>query len=55
MENRNIKSLENAINLLLSLSKKEYVSVTELSNDLGLTKGAVSKILAFRNFDFVTK
>ncbi|MGI6331356.1 MAG: IclR family transcriptional regulator [Zhaonellaceae bacterium] len=56
MENRNIKSLENAINLLLSLSKKEYISVTELSNDLGLTKGAVSKILAtFRNFDFVTQ
>ena len=54
MGNPGIKSLENAISVLMSMSGDRYVSVTELSEKLAVTKGAVSKILAtYRRHGFV--
>lgn len=54
MENKNIKSLANGIQVLLAIPHGRMVSVTELSRNLGITKGSISKILAtFRSFGFV--
>lgn len=54
MESKNIKALENGLKVLLAIPQGKTISVTELSHNLGITKGSVSKILAtYRNYGFV--
>jgi DNA-binding IclR family transcriptional regulator len=48
------KVLDNAITVLLAFPPEGSISVTELSDRVGLTKGAISKILAtYRRHGFV--
>ncbi len=55
-EGTRIKSLENALHVLLSIPADRSITVTALSQEAGLTKGSTSKILAtFRDFGFVSQ
>ena len=49
-----IKSLDSALTVLMDIPEDRSISVTQLSKDTGLTKSAVSKILAtFADYGFV--
>ncbi len=53
-ENPKIKSLENGIKILNLISDTSPISVTALSEKVGLTKSAVSKILStFKDYKYV--
>ena len=51
-----IKALETALELISAIPENRTISVTELSNTLGITKSAVTKILAtYGDYGFVVQ